>query len=756
MSSENSLKIQVIVDGSQVTAGMSNVTATIESAKARIEAAFGSVAKAPEGIQNALLVLQNSARMSAETVAAATQAIESLGASASGATPGVENLGNAAASTATQMSRIDNAMAMGTARMVGFGSGMGFAGAAMARVAASSQTLAPLLAAAFPALAAVALVDVLDTLLDKLEELAEQPYKVRIAFSEMTLGIDKALEVSQRQLDSLQAKFLDLTQGPLAAMRFELDHIALSFDGVEGAANRAFTGITNGLKQADMSRFNPVGWLAWLKGVDVGVKDLMPLADKINASLQEALVSNDPAKIQQALMSGITDLARIKQKTETDAYLAEADHNSVLTERYQQRMLAINSMIDALEKLRSIESDDQKKTGSEKADKRAAIAKELAKETEHASDEATAYDKAMEHAKLQMQGLTDQAKQLAEAEAEFGRQQDAKQSSQDVNDLEQRSSAERQFRQDRLNDARQEALAEIGISEEKVRQQQSLGKLSATQAAQQLNDLEAQKLKIETKYLQDRINTILARLTSDDATAYAEDLKEWSKLLSDKLKAEDAYNTVIQKNNDNAGKQMQKIWDGVSKGMMQSFDYAAQGITMGTERFGTAFAHMIDGMLAKFIEGMLQMLEQWTMTHVLMVAVSKSAQQEQVLLDAKKAASAAWSAVAGIPIIGPVLAPIAAATAFAGVEAFSASGGMDMVPADNTLALLHKRESVMPASIADPMRDFFSGGAGGGSLSIHMGDVHAIDPKGVQDVLTKQSAHLAKLVRRELRRSNTI
>ena len=61
-----------------------------------------------------------------------------------------------------------------------------------------------------------------------------------------------------------------------------------------------------------------------------------------------------------------------------------------------------------------------------------------------------------------------------------------------------------------------------------------------------------------------------------------------------------------------------------------------------------------------------------------------------------------------------VLAPVAAAAAFAGVAAFdvikSAEGGDPMVSAG--VYQLHEREMVIPQGIADPMREFFAGAVG--------------------------------------------
>jgi len=83
----------------------------------------------------------------------------------------------------------------------------------------------------------------------------------------------------------------------------------------------------------------------------------------------------------------------------------------------------------------------------------------------------------------------------------------------------------------------------------------------------------------------------------------------------------------------------------------------------------------------------------------------------QIMNDAYKAAAGAYNAVVGIPIVGPILAPIAAGVAFGAVAAFdtltSAEGGDYNTPGG--FYQLHKQEAVMPASVANPMRDFFKG-----------------------------------------------
>lgn len=98
----------------------------------------------------------------------------------------------------------------------------------------------------------------------------------------------------------------------------------------------------------------------------------------------------------------------------------------------------------------------------------------------------------------------------------------------------------------------------------------------------------------------------------------------------------------------------------------------------------------------------------------------------QIAAHAAVAAAGAYAALASIPFVGPVIAPVAAAAALVGVLAlgkslFSAAGGWGEVPQDGMITQLHKKEMVLPASIAEPLRQSLAGGfglpGGGSSLS---------------------------------------
>jgi len=119
-------------------------------------------------------------------------------------------------------------------------------------------------------------------------------------------------------------------------------------------------------------------------------------------------------------------------------------------------------------------------------------------------------------------------------------------------------------------------------------------------------------------------------------------------------------------------------------------------------------------------------------------------------------ATAAGASAAAIPIIGPELAPEAAASTYAALEAFaglaSAEGGWSEVPEDGVITELHKKEMVLPASIADPLRQaipmisaslptssYSSGQMGGEGGGVHLNYAPVLNHNG-RGPMSKQEA----------------
>lgn len=187
--------------------------------------------------------------------------------------------------------------------------------------------------------------------------------------------------------------------------------------------------------------------------------------------------------------------------------------------------------------------------------------------------------------------------------------------------------------------------------------------------------------------------------------------------------------------------------DGIGNSFKTMFD----GILQGTETFQQMMGRMASNLIGTFGQTAIRVADDWAVQQIRQVletqqgemqktaaatlgaadrqavedaaygvssAAQASAGAASVLADANKAAAGAYAAVAGIPYVGPILAPEAAAVAFAAVSAFdifSAASGFDIPGGVNPITQLHENEMVLPANIAEGIRNMTSGQSNGSS-----------------------------------------
>lgn len=208
-----------------------------------------------------------------------------------------------------------------------------------------------------------------------------------------------------------------------------------------------------------------------------------------------------------------------------------------------------------------------------------------------------------------------------------------------------------------------------------------------------------------------------------------------------------------------------KLFDRSFQGISAAFGSFINGIVSGNETLGQSWAKLVNDMASKFLAGLEQQLMGF-LEHKLMEltihastekakdVASKAAHAKEDERTAYSAAKAAWESVVHTPIVGPILAPIAAATTFAAVTAFgSAEGGQYYVP-NNQLTMLHPQEMVLPAGIANQMRSVIGGGGSGGSgvTVVVNHSVSAVDAASFQGHIRRHSNMIANEVTRALKR----
>lgn len=131
------------------------------------------------------------------------------------------------------------------------------------------------------------------------------------------------------------------------------------------------------------------------------------------------------------------------------------------------------------------------------------------------------------------------------------------------------------------------------------------------------------------------------------------------------------------------------------------------------------------------------------------LAVQGESAVKWIMTEAAKAAAGAFNAMAAIPVVGPFLAAGASIAAFATVAALvgkvaSAEGGWERVPADGMMTQLHRDEMVLPAHIANPMRDMVRKGGAGGGVHHHHYTIKAYDRRGLSDFVARNGIELGK------------
>lgn len=153
-----------------------------------------------------------------------------------------------------------------------------------------------------------------------------------------------------------------------------------------------------------------------------------------------------------------------------------------------------------------------------------------------------------------------------------------------------------------------------------------------------------------------------------------------------------------------------KSFDSVIRGMITHSQTFGQAISKLGKSLEVDFATHLANMLLKWIEFQFAQIAFQSTAAAAGVAIAKTSAAAQQLAAAKVAASNTYAAVSAIPIIGPILAPPAAAVAFAAVLAFEKGG---LVP-DDQMAFLHKNEMVLPAPISKGVQNMISNGGGNG------------------------------------------
>jgi hypothetical protein len=233
------------------------------------------------------------------------------------------------------------------------------------------------------------------------------------------------------------------------------------------------------------------------------------------------------------------------------------------------------------------------------AEKNLAIVAQEARDKEDKAREA-AIEKALnEYLRYfeAQQRLADEQKKLAEEVADFWASQQEKTIVADAKAFSTRLNADIKFQDATKANRERAAIDAISLQQREVEQRAGRRELTGAQELAQLQTLAKQKLDLENAYLDERIAEINTRLVTDDAETYAKDLEEYTTLLEQKRAAQDRFNAETASASDLAAKHL-TILQTAQKSIAQNIgSFFTQGITQARS-FGDAFANLAKSIIS--------------------------------------------------------------------------------------------------------------------------------------------------------------
>jgi hypothetical protein len=305
-----------------------------------------------------------------------------------------------------------------------------------------------------------------------------------------------------------------------------------------------------------------------------------------------------------------------------------------------------------------------------------------------------------------------------------------------------------QIDQIRAQTVQNAALAEVDARESAARLEVELNQATKAELLTQQQAFEAQRYAIREQALQQDLQ--LAAQSNDDPVKVAQIQAQIQALTL-------GHQQRLREINGQAMVEQTKTWRHMFDGMQTGMTGAIKGMLAGTQGFTKSVRGLFSQLGGAFDNMVANLVVNWGKAMFQKVVMGKGAAMKTIMIHAKEAAAAAFSSVAAIPIVGPFLAPPAAAAAFAATAAFanfSAEGGFNIPAGVNPVTQLHQEEMVLPAELANAVRDMagVGGGTGGGAAPII--NISAWDARGIEQWAKRpgNAALLADAVRGHARR----
>ena len=703
-----------------------------------------------------------------------------------------KEVARASEEAARGMTSLDRAMATSAVRIAGAESGLGGLVGGFARVAGASESLAPVLAAAFPVIAGLDLIDMLQRGGEELHKwirLSEETASKSEEWAMAITHVDDQMKLENDQLDNTIAK---LEHKPENFLKIALDDNVMAADRLAKSLDQAMKAQIAFLEAGPgmmssliLGKGNTAETGAMLEPLQRAYQLAIFSGDaeaQKNALLQEQVILRERLASEQAQRPVLTAQGAAGRNPDQDAI----ETYSALLKGVQHELAAMADAAEASQKRITKAHDEQNAETVALINKDEDFrASNVELTTKMAEQDLAEFQKVQKGKILLLESLAEEQKRLAEqsakADVNFDKDVTKEATEQYLDGW--REAIKQQSEEMRSSTmASERAMQDARLST----QSRSAGMGSMFGGAIQAQGIQAQLGVAMTAMNQAKESAAtfnlelaaLARSQSEVDTSTSTGATEYERLQTQIDAVRDRYDQA----SNSAAKfaeqiqqleiQQKQLNMTLGQAMAQSVDQGFNSFNSGIIRMmttGQSFTHTMQAawtsMAESFIRDVLRMGERFAVAELMKVAVSHSANQAQVAdtmaanlakrLDDAKTAAAATMANVGMPL-GLILAPLA----FAATLSFAEGG---IVPAN-----LHAGEMVLPSRLSTFVQQ--SAASYGSGMKAPEGSPgnntnrpitfqyhahsHALDQNGIGDVLDAHGDKMFSYFQSKIRRMN--
>lgn len=288
--------------------------------------------------------------------------------------------------------------------------------------------------------------------------------------------------------------------------------------------------------------------------------------------------------------------------------------------------------------------------------------------------------------------------------------------------LEQAETERKQIEDLKLQASRDHAKSEAAITTDELSFKRQMGMINAQEEIAEKKKALDQETAAEARAIQERLKL------------HHNDLVERQKLQNQLAKLEDKYRQDKKRLDQQMVLANKAQWESILAPVNNAFQTSIKGMIMGTTTLKMAVANLGQSIIFSIVGAIEEAAGKWIAQHLAMMGISellgltedetattsaiasiaaaKAEAAGEIPAYAGIGAAAAMASVAAIPFIGWAMAPgvgaAHSALAMSYLAMASAAGGWDRVPQDGAITELHKDEMVLPAYLANPLRDMVS------------------------------------------------